>query len=174
MKPILILIVIAAIALVVLVVKAKPRSRKASGELTARNPLTPREQAMFFRLQSALPEHVILAQVAFSSLLTTRDRPTRSTFDRKVCDFVVCSKAFQVIAIVEIDDASHRGREGQDARRDALLENAGYRVVRFPQVPDLADVRPAVIPAVLTDVPADRSAQPLDATTTGSMRAARR
>ena len=133
-EPILIVIVVAAIALLVLVVSAKPRSRKASGELSARKPLTPREQAMFFRLQSALPEHVILAQVAFSSLLTTRDRPTRSTFYRKVCDFVVCSKAFQVIAIVGIDDASHRGRAGQDARRDALLESAGYRVVRFPQV----------------------------------------
>jgi len=174
MKPTLILIVIAAIALLLLLAKAKPRSRKASGELSARQPLTPREQAMFYRLQSALPEHVILAQVAFSSLVTTRDRPTRSTFDRKVCDFVVCSKAFQVIAVVEIDDASHRGREGADAKRDALLEGAGYRVVRFAQVPDVAEVRPAVIPAVLGDVPADRSPQSSGTKPVDSMRAAQR
>lgn len=157
MKATLILIIIAAVVFVLLFAKSRPGSRRATGQLSAKQPLTPREQAMFFRLQSALPEYVVLAQVAFSALLTTRDRPTRSTFDRKVCDFVVCSKAFQVIAIVEIDDVSHRGREGADAKRDALLEAAGYRVVRFAQVPDLVDVRPAVLPAVLADVSADRS-----------------
>ena len=51
---------------------------------------------------------------------------------------------------------------------------AGYRVVRFPQVPDVADVRPAVIPAVLADVPADHSPQPVDAMPNDSLRAAGR
>ena len=149
MKAILLLIVIAAVMLVILILKIGPGARKATGALSAKPPLTPREQAMYFRLQAALPEHVILAQVAFSALLTTRDRPTRSTFDRKVCDFVVCSKAFQVVAVVEVDDASHKGREAADAKRDAILAAAGYRVVRFKQVPDLAEVRPAVLHEML-------------------------
>lgn len=34
--------------------------------------------------------------------------------------------------VVEVDDASHVGRERQDARRDATLGRLGYRVVRIP------------------------------------------
>jgi very-short-patch-repair endonuclease len=34
--------------------------------------------------------------------------------------------------VVELDDASHVGRERQDARRDATLGRLGYRVVRIP------------------------------------------
>lgn len=113
--------------------------RKATGELSAKQPLTEREQAMYFRLTKTLPEHVVLAQVAFSALLTTKDKPTRATFDRKVADFVLCDKAFTVLAAIELDDASHRDRQAHDAARDALLTKAGIRVMRFKNVPD-ADV----------------------------------
>lgn len=113
--------------------------RKATGELSAKQPLTEREQAMYFRLTKTLPEHVVLAQMAFSALLTTKDKPTRATFDRKVADFVLCDKAFNVLAAIELDDASHRDRQAQDAARDALLTKAGIPVMRFKNVPD-ADV----------------------------------
>lgn len=117
----------------------KLAGRKATGELWAQRPLTEREQAMYFRLTKTLPEHVVLAQVAFSSLLDTSDRPTRNTFDRKVADFVLCDKAFTVLATIELDDASHNGRRARDAARDALLTKAGIPVMRFKNVPD-ADV----------------------------------
>lgn len=85
---------------------------------------------MYPRLLKALPDIVILAQVCFSALLTARKTGTRNRFDRKIADFVVCDKALQVLAVIELDDSSHRGKEGKDAARDKLLQDAGHRVTR--------------------------------------------
>jgi very-short-patch-repair endonuclease len=116
----------------------KKRPLKSLGELdnlARRAPLTPHEQKMYAQLCSALPGCVVLAQVAFSSLLTTRSKPTRNRFDRKVADFVICNKSLAVLAIVELDDASHTGREAIDADRDAMLANAGYATIRYKTIP---------------------------------------
>lgn len=103
--------------------------------------LSEREQAMHHRLAQALPELVILAQVSFGALLTARAYAVRNTFDRKTADFVVCDKAFQVLAVIELDDASHKGKAVKDGARDAMLVQAGYRVVRYPHIPDIDRVR---------------------------------
>jgi very-short-patch-repair endonuclease len=113
--------------------------------------LTEREQAMFYRLQQAFPDCVVLTQVAFSALVTAKDMPTRATFNRKVTDFVLTNKAFDVIAVIELDDSSHRGREVQDSKRDTLLERAGYRVLRFKNVPNVDEVQRAVRPPMVID-----------------------
>lgn len=130
------------------------KGRKATGQMTAIPPLTEAEQAMFNRLSEALPDRVILAQVAFSALLDTKDRPTRATFDRKRADFVVCSKAFQVLAVVELDDASHKGRAQEDAKREQMLTGCGYRVLRYKRVPDIEQVRSDFLPQPLLQKPA--------------------
>lgn len=111
-------------------------NKKGTAPIHARQPLTLNEQPTYFRLAEALPDHIVLAQVAFSALLTTRSQATRNTFDRKVCDFVICTKAFQVLAIVELDDSSHKGKEREDAAREALLTRAGYKVLRYKRTPD--------------------------------------
>lgn len=54
---------------------------------------------------------------------------------RKVADFVICNKSLAVLAIVELDDASHKGREAIDADRDAMLINAGYATIRYKSIP---------------------------------------
>jgi very-short-patch-repair endonuclease len=46
--------------------------------------------------------------------------------------YIVDFCAPSVKLVVEVDDASHRNREEQDARRDAALRPIGYRVVRIP------------------------------------------
>lgn len=142
---VLVLVLAAAISIVAAVLKGG-RGRKAFGDVRPEKLLTDREQAMFYRLQQAFPNEVVLAQVAFSALLTTKDQPTRSTFNRKVADFVVATKAFEVLAVIELDDASHKGREVQDNKRDTLLERAGYRVLRCKNVPNADDVQRAVRP----------------------------
>ena len=105
---------------------------------------------MYFRLREALPDHVILAQVAMSALITASSQATRNRFDRKVVDFVVCNKAFEVVAVVELDDASHRGKEAAVDRRDKLVQGAGYRAVRFMSVPTAERARVAIMGAALT------------------------
>lgn len=137
------------VVIVVMIVGAALKGgggRKASGSVRAKRLLTEREQAMFYRLQKAFPDDVVLCQVSFSALLTAKDLPTRSTFNRKVADFVLTSKAFDVLAVIELDDASHKGREGHDGKRDELLDRAGYRVLRFKNVPDVDAVQLAVRP----------------------------
>lgn len=139
MKTMLFAFAVMAIALVAFAIaKRRLPQNKEAGETPRRKaPLTEREQAMHNRLTQSLPELVVLAQVSFSALLTARKYAVRNTFDRKVADFVVCDKAFQVLAIVELDDSSHKKREQQDASRDTLLTDAGYRVLRYANVPDI-------------------------------------
>lgn len=136
----LVLALVFAAALVVAALKRKGNGHSTEAP-TRKAPLTKREQAMYFRLVEAFPEHVVLAQVAFSSLLTARTTPARNRFDRKVADFVVCSKAFEVIAAVELDDSSHDNKEARDQSRDALLTGAGYTVRRYRQIPDLDQLK---------------------------------
>ncbi len=143
--PLLLLIVV--IGAVMGAIKGKARSTEAP---RAKRPLTDREQAMYFRLMQAMPEHVVMAQVAFSALLDAKSTATRNTFDRKTADFVVCSKGFEVTAVVELDDSSHKGRAKADAARDSLLTKAGYKVVRFKNVPNVEDARSAITKAATT------------------------
>jgi very-short-patch-repair endonuclease len=137
------LIGLVAVVLLVAVVSVALRRIAPQHGLPKRrpSPLTKREQAMYFRLRDSLPDFVVLGQVAMSALLTANARAVRNTFDRKVLDFVVCSKAFDVIAVIELDDASHADRATQDSRRDSLLTQAGYRVVRYANVPDADQLR---------------------------------
>jgi very-short-patch-repair endonuclease len=127
---------------------SKRPGRARASALKARNPVTKHEQPMYFRLREAFPDDIVLAQVAFSSLLTAKEQAARNTFNRKVADFVLCDKAFQVRAVIELDDSSHNGREAQDESRDALLTQAGYRVLRFKHVPDITNVQKALADAI--------------------------
>jgi hypothetical protein len=137
----------ALLTMIILSVRAWLRRRppaartKAAGPVVAQQLLTSREQMMYFRLAEVLSDHIIFGQVAFSAFLSARDTPTRNTFDRKRADFVVCSKAFEILAIIELDDSSHKGREVADAKRDALATAAGYRVLRYKRMPEPEQLR---------------------------------
>jgi len=137
-----------AVAVSIAAAVLKGPRRRASGDIRAKKLLTEREQPMYFRLRQAFPDDLVLSQVAFSALLTAKDQPTRSMFNRKVADFVVATKAFEVLAVIELDDSSHKGREVQDSKRDSLLERAGYRVLRFKNVPNVDEVQRAVRPPI--------------------------
>lgn len=137
----LLLIVFIALIFSALTTIAKKGNRGKIGAIIARRPVSENEQAMYFRLVQAFPNAVVLSQVAFSALITSNDRAARNRFDRKVADFVICTKAFEVAVVIELDDASHRGRESHDAKRDALLQGAGYRVLRYKTIPDIERVQ---------------------------------
>ncbi|MDH2017609.1 DUF2726 domain-containing protein [Acinetobacter ursingii] len=143
MSTIIVLFIIVAVVLVVL----GNLKKQGGGNSKERNPikgkriLTMNEQPTFFRLREALPEHIVLAQVAFSAFMTAKGFPTRNLFNRKVADFVVLDKSLNIVAIVELDDSSHKGNEDKDSDRDALVAEAGYRVIRYKRTPDFAQVQ---------------------------------
>jgi very-short-patch-repair endonuclease len=119
------------------------RQRRTYEQPVAKRPLTEREQSMYLRLAQALPEHMVLAQVSFSALLDAKTKAGRNRFNQKTADFVICDKAFNVIAEVELDDSSHNGKGPQDAQRDDMLKAAGYKVLRFKSVPTVAAIQSA-------------------------------
>ncbi|WP_174559534.1 DUF2726 domain-containing protein [Acinetobacter bouvetii] len=99
------------------------------------------ESKMFMRLKETFPQHHILAQVAFSALITNDNFKIRNKFNRKVTDFVLLNQKLEVVAIIELDDPSHIGREQLDAERDAMLHEAGYQVYRYTDIPSTQNLR---------------------------------
>ena len=151
------LIVVAILIIVIVAVlgaiKRGQQGSKKFDPVKARRVISINEQPTFKRLRDALPNHTVLAQVAFSALITSKGYANRNRYNRKVVDFVVLDQAYNVVAIVELDDSSHKGREHKDADRDALLLEAGYKVIRYPRTPDLDKVK-ADFAVLLNPVPA--------------------
>ncbi len=107
----------------------------------ARPVITNFESRMFIRLQQAFPQHHVLAQVAFSALITSDHYKIRSKFNRKVTDFVVLDQGMKVLAIIELDDPSHIGKKSEDKKRDQMLQEAGYQVQRYTQIPSVKQLQ---------------------------------
>jgi very-short-patch-repair endonuclease len=143
-------------------------SPAASWPVRARPPLSRAEQALYWRLREAFPDHLVLAQVAIAQLLEVENVPNRhAVFNRYrqlVADFVVCTTAFAVVAVIELDDRSHMnpGRADADARKSAALGAAGMLLLRFnagslPSVGDLQSLLATPMIAVATPPKASSS-----------------
>lgn len=107
--------------------------------------ITPFEAKMFARLKQAFPAHHILAQVAFSALITNSNYKIRSRFNRKVTDFVLLDQQMNVVIIIELDDPTHIGKESEDAERDAMLLEAGYQVIRYTEIPSIRQLQQDIL-----------------------------
>lgn len=134
------------LVIIILAILSTLKKGESKGGNGKRNPIkgkriiTMNEQPTFMKLKEALPEHIILAQVAFSAFMTAQGYATRNLFNRKVADFAVLDKSFNIVAIVELDDSSHKGKEDLDAERDALIREAGFKVIRYKRTPELAQI----------------------------------
>lgn len=107
----------------------------------ARPVITNFETQMFIRLKQSFPSYHVLAQVAFSALITSKDYKIRSQFNRKVTDFVVLNDKMEVIAIIELDDPSHLEKAEEDRMRDQMLTEAGYTVRRYTNIPTIRQLQ---------------------------------
>ncbi len=121
-----------------------------------RSVLTENEAEFFGRLKRALPDFEISAQTAMSALIeptVPRSHPKywayRQLFDRKVCDYLISRKGFPpgkgTVAVIELDDRTHDKRK--DARRDAMLAEAGIPTLRYEsrRKPSEAQIRRQVL-----------------------------
>lgn len=129
--------------------------------------LTRAEQVFYGRLVRAFPGHVVLAQVALSQLLAVdraqaagKSQAIRNRYQQLVADFVICAPDFSVIAVVELDDHSHRRdvQRERDQRKDEFLQAAGLKVIRVP-VSDMPNE--AALKALVAVVPASSSTSQL-------------
>ncbi|OTG76997.1 hypothetical protein B9T33_15815 [Acinetobacter sp. ANC 5054] len=99
------------------------------------------EQLTYTRLKEILPNHTILAHVSFDALLTTKYYRTRNKYRNMVADFVVLNENQQIQAIIALDDPMVLKRIQPMQYQDALLQMAGYRVIRYDDVPEYSQLR---------------------------------
>lgn len=121
----------------------------------AKTLLTANELEFVARLEAAVPELRICPQVAMGAILDPAVARSdakafyraRGMFAQKIVDFVAQDRADgRIVAVIELDDRTHDGEK--DARRDAMLKSAGYRVVRWSSKskPDAAAIRAVLVP----------------------------
>jgi hypothetical protein len=149
------IVLLLLIALVLLLRKMPGRPAGRVWPVYAKQPLTHVEQALYFRLVNALPDCVILAQVQYSRFLGVKrgahnPLSVLNSIQQKSADFLVCDKSLTVLAVIELDDASHarRSRRLSDTKKEAVLKVAGIRLVRWQvnQMPDTGTIQQAFTP----------------------------
>lgn len=99
------------------------------------------EQLTYTRLKEVLPNRTILAHVSYDALLTTKFYRTRNKYRNLVADFVILDQHHQIVAIVAVDDPLVLKRPQKAQYQDALLSMAGYRVIRYDDVPEYQQLR---------------------------------
>ena len=153
MALVLLVVVLVVVWAALLSVSKKQRAPVGGWPFYAKKLLSGPEQVLYFRLIEALPEHVILAQVQLSRMLgVKKGHNFRSWFNRvnrMSADFVICRKDSSVVAVVELDDASHAraDRKIADAKKDKALAAAGIRLIRWQvrAIPDINVIRKELI-----------------------------
>lgn len=131
------------------------------------------EQQLYWRLLEALPDYVVLVDVALTRLVTPAGTSNTTAWyarirDRTV-DFAVINPEGRLVAVIDLDRVNEDGsvRVRSDAVRDKALLAANVRSLRFrsgalPDVPTLTrqfgpgaptTVKPLVGRQTLTTVP---------------------
>jgi len=150
------IVLLLLVALVLLIRKVPYRPMGRVWSVYAKPPLTHVEQALYFRLLKSLPDRVILAQVQYSRFLgikkgTHNPLSVLNSIQQKSADFLVCDKSLAVLAVIELDDASHarRSRRVSDAKKEAVLKVAGIRLIRWQasDMPDAETIQRAFVPS---------------------------
>jgi hypothetical protein len=167
MKIITAIFTLAVLGTIVAITAAVVKARLASGvkdtsRFKAKTFLPPNELEFFHRLEASVPELRFHAQVAMGSVLdpavSKKQSPkayisARGRFSRKIIDFVAQRRDNgTIVAIIELDDRTHSAEK--DAERDAMLEQAGYKVIRWASKskPEAASIREALLPAPATQI----------------------
>ncbi len=133
----ILLTLVAALALGIMVAYLKLQ-KKAGQESSyrKRRPLSSTEQAMYWRLVKALPDHVVLAKVALNRCVAIKG----AAFDilsRESLDFVVCNKGMQIIAAIELRDANDasESRRNAEKMKEEALEIVGIKLLEWSATP---------------------------------------
>jgi hypothetical protein len=128
------------LVVVILIVKKALQGRVGPSKdftVKRRQFLTPREVDAFKLLApiaSAANLHVC-PQASMDSFLKFEGEGgfrERGRYKARRSDFVLMDQKGDAVLVVEIDDASHRGREEKDAARDDVVLMAGIATLRVP------------------------------------------
>ncbi|WP_158229217.1 DUF2726 domain-containing protein [Collimonas sp. PA-H2] len=147
MKAIITLTVLTLIILAIITVltREKQAAQQNRREYIKKKPLSNHEQVLYWRLVGALPDHMVLAQVSLGRCLGTKDSGGLDSMTSKNLDFVVCDKASDVVAVIEIDTKNYSSKivSKEDERKYKALKKAGIDIIRWRanSLPSEADIR---------------------------------
>ncbi|MBB6204310.1 DUF2726 domain-containing protein [Paraburkholderia fungorum] len=132
------------VIVVVLLIVAASLSKRLQSKRGQINPkdfqrqaiMTATELKFFRQLVAILPDVWIFPQVAFAAVLkpSARGKEYWRAFGQiaqKRLDFVLYAHDMTLLAVVELDDATHDRKADADRQRDALFHHAGIRTLRF-------------------------------------------
>lgn len=127
------------IVLLIFIVRARATyiSQKRPWPFYPKKVLSQPEQVLYHRLVSALPDHIVLAQVQLSRVLGVkkgyRFNEWNNRINRMSLDFVVCTKDSAIVALVELDDKTHQqpSRVKADTKKNKAISDAGLRLIRL-------------------------------------------
>jgi hypothetical protein len=117
--------------------------------------LTRTEEILFHRLQEALQDFIVITQTQMSSFLDVgaSGGDWQTAFNRisqKSVDFLVCTKDFNVVAAIELQDSTHLrpDRQRNDEFKRAALEAAGVRLIEYHarSLPSTEEIKEAFLP----------------------------
>lgn len=144
-------VVVGTMAAVFLGLKGKSGNGNEDGQwpFYAKKAMSEPEQILYFRLRDALPEKIILGQVQLSRLLGVKkgnnNQAWLNRINRMSADFVICKPDSSVVAVIELDDASHlrESRVAADQKKDRALNAAGIRIIRWKcsSLPNVETIR---------------------------------
>lgn len=146
--------IVSGIGFLWLLLKPKKRMgfencKKIYSDIKAKKILTVKEKPMYYDLVKACPSDlIVLCQVSFNSMITTRNIARRNEFNRASCDYCLCDKDFNPVLVVELDDRSHLYHKERDIKRDTLLNSAGIPVIRFTERPSISELRRVIKSAI--------------------------
>lgn len=127
--------------------------------------LSAAERTFLYAVAQALPPNTqIFVQVAYAAIL--QPRPGSKTWSRdrnrigqKIADFVLCDQWCQPLAVIELDDSSHKrkARADRDELLDSILHNAGLPLLHYSAAGqyDIASLQ-AQLHSIIAAAPASR------------------
>ncbi|MES2491373.1 MAG: DUF2726 domain-containing protein [Pseudomonadota bacterium] len=133
----IIVILIVVFGLLLVIKRSNTQVISKSWPVSAKKLMDKNEQIVFYRLTEALPDNLVLAQVAMSQMITVRggkeSQWARNKIYKKVADFVICRPDMSIEAVIELDGSSHdsKHRSKSDADKEAALNAAGLQLIRL-------------------------------------------
>lgn len=111
-------------------------SKRAADQFKPKRLLTKNEEEFFGRILCGLPDFHVFPQVAIRAFVRPGAAAGNKSYYRQLgrigakhCDFLVCNKQLDIVAIIELDDRTHD--QEKDAARDAMTHSAGYHTLRY-------------------------------------------
>lgn len=96
--------------------------------------LTPAERQFLTALRQAFPEFQHFAQVRLADILQQKTQTDLNRISQKSVDFVLCKPDYSFVAVIELDDKTHRRRDRRE--RDDFVNSictaVGLPIVRIP------------------------------------------